>query len=476
MPGGLSASVRDNLQRRANGADDAPVAVAVSGGGDSLALLLIAHRWASVAGRPLLALTVDHGLNPASADWCAFVAERAARLGVAHRTLRWAGDKPAAGLPAAARAARHALLADAAREAGAAVILMGHTADDVAEAAAMRAAGALVATPREWAPSPAWPQGRGVFLLRPLLGVRRADLRTWLAERGETWIDDPANDDPRFARSRARRTLSGAAPTAATQSRQLSCSALASVREGRAGEFTLPRQLAADGRLLSALLLCAAGGATPPRGRRLAALQARLAGASDVTSTLAGARIEARGERLLICREAGEFARRDQGVGFVNMATAGRSGPRPPRGEGAGDGGASSAPVVRAPAGMRPVRTPTPDPSPQGGGEAEEPLGEVVFDGRLLIEGAPAADVQPLAGLAARLSATEQAALKAIPAAARGALPAIVSPSGAVSCPMLGQEGSARAVPLGLARLHAALGAVESEAAIWRVAKSQPRP
>src|SRR5690606_36099049 len=142
------------------------------------------------------------------ADWARQCGDVAERLGVAFQALRWDGAKPASGLPAAARAARHALLADAARDAGARVILLGHTGDDLIEAAAMRAEGSTVSDPSEWAPSPAWPQGRGVFLLRPMLAVRRAEIRDWLRARDESWIDDPANEDQRFARARARSTLS----------------------------------------------------------------------------------------------------------------------------------------------------------------------------------------------------------------------------------------------------------------------------
>ncbi|MET0337744.1 MAG: tRNA lysidine(34) synthetase TilS, partial [Caulobacter sp.] len=192
------------LDRRLLSASSAPLAVGLSGGGDSLALLLVADQWARAQGRRVLVLTVDHALNALSADWTARCGRIAAELGWNFRALVWTGDKPSTGLPAAARRARHALLADAAREAGAGVILMGHTADDLAEGAAMRAEGSSVSDPREWAPSPAWPQGRGVFVLRPMLGLRRAEIRDWLTAQGRDWIDDPANEDPRFARSRAR--------------------------------------------------------------------------------------------------------------------------------------------------------------------------------------------------------------------------------------------------------------------------------
>ena len=163
--------IRAILDRRLRPESRRPVAVAFSGGGDSLALLLAAAEWSGAAGRDLLVLTVDHQLQPDSAAWTRACATTAARLGVTFRALSWTGEKPATGLAAAARTARHGLLADAARAAGARVVLMGHTADDILEARLMRARGSTTPEPREWSPSPAWPEGRGVFLLRPLLGL-----------------------------------------------------------------------------------------------------------------------------------------------------------------------------------------------------------------------------------------------------------------------------------------------------------------
>ncbi len=399
----------------------APLAVGFSGGGDSLALLLATKAWADGAGRPLIALTVDHGLQPAGARWAVWAAERCSRLGVAHETLRWEAEKPTAGLPAAARAARHALLAAAARRLGAQVLALGHTADDILEARQMRASGSSVPSPREWSPSPAWPQGRGVFLLRPLLAARRADLRAWLAAQGETWIDDPANDDPRFARAAARRRLAETCSVISPQGAAI-CD-LTDIGSDAGGAFHVFRDALAGApaamarRRLSALCLCASGGVRPPRGEALDRLAARLAQGGDFTASLAGARIEARGVRLLICREAGEFS---------------RSGP-------------SISPL---------------------------PLGESVFDGRFLVEtGSPGWSIGPLKGLARRLPGDEQAQLAEFPAAVRPTLPVVTAPGRAPSCPVLAQGGPVRAQTLVGERLAAALGGVLNEAAMRRVAK-----
>ncbi|MBX7249005.1 MAG: hypothetical protein K1X35_08195, partial [Caulobacteraceae bacterium] len=115
------------LDRRLCPAADAPLCVGVSGGGDSIALLALACAWAEPRNRRVLALSVDHGLQPEGAGWSRFALETAARLGAGGRLLRWAGEKPARGVSAAARAARHRLLAEAAREAGARVVVLGHT-------------------------------------------------------------------------------------------------------------------------------------------------------------------------------------------------------------------------------------------------------------------------------------------------------------------------------------------------------------
>ena len=428
MRGGLTAvdetAVRDAvklLERTLNAPDRAPVAVAVSGGGDSMALLAIAVGWAARAERPLLVLTVDHDLQSASAAWCDFVAERAAAFGARSQRLVWRGEKPRSGLPAAARAARHALLATAARGLGARVVLMAHTADDALEAGAMRTAGCSVPTPRPWSPSPAWPEGRGVFILRPLLGVRRSALRDLLRERGERWIEDPANEDPRYARATARKRLGETTTDESGPVIAKSQASAISVTEGRAGDLAASRAvLAAPGGrgLLSAMLLCAAGGARPPRGAALERLLSRLAAGEDFVATLAGARIEAVGESVTCCREAGE--RRRGGLADIAL-----------------------------------------------------PLGEAVFDGRFLVTASePDWRVVALRGVAKRLSKADRTSLASLPAAARAALPVAVSPAGDHCCPILRQSGPVVARSLSLNRLRAALGGVTDEASLWRVAQT----
>lgn len=322
-PAGFETTALGILDRRLRTDTLAPLAVALSGGGDSLALALIASAWAKTQGRPLLVLTVDHGLRQESAQWTARCRATALRLGAKFQDLSWEGSKPLRGLPAAARAARHGLLAEAARKAGAPVILMGHTADDLAESARMRAAGSTTPDPREWAPSPAWPEGRGVFLLRPLLGAGREEIRAWLRARSETWIDDPANGDLRFARARARATPDDGGPPSSDAPDGLADLALATETDA-AGTLTIPRarlRHPAARAFVAMASLCAAGTARPPRSERAERLAERLAGEGTVALTLCGARIEADDLAVRFLRDAGEAERH----GFPDL-TAGPDG------------------------------------------------------------------------------------------------------------------------------------------------------
>lgn len=176
----------------------APVGLAVSGGGDSVALL---HLAAATGGQISVA-SVDHGLRSESPAECEMVADISAGYGFAHQTLRWTGWDRRGNLQDQARQARYALLGAWAQANRIADVALGHTADDQAETMIMALArgagvdglaGMAATTSRD-----------GLRYHRPLLHVTRAALRDELAARGHIWCDDPSNDDPSYARIRVR--------------------------------------------------------------------------------------------------------------------------------------------------------------------------------------------------------------------------------------------------------------------------------
>lgn len=417
------------LERRLDAGSRAPVAVAFSGGGDSLALLLAARAFARRRGRPLAALHVDHGLQAASAAWADTAERTAARLGAAFVRLDWTGEKPAAGLPAAARAARHRLIAEAARTLGAPVVLVGHTLDDQLENALMRGSGVPVGLLREWSPSPAWPEGRGVFLCRPLLTLRRAELRQWLSEEGLGWLDDPANDDLRHPRARARRALAeGAEPPVLGE---VGSKALAGLWRARPwGGAVLDREGLVQAeptealRLLQIAAACASGVERLSRPARAEGLLTRLKAGGGFIATLGGARIEASDAQVVLEREAGEAAR----------------------------------------GGLGPL--------------ALEAGALAVWDGRFEIAAdRPGVVIEALRGQAAGLAPDDRAALAHVPAAARPALPVwrklddfVTPPRLALAAPHAHlQRNGVRCRPLCQERFAAAAGALTTEAMIGTI-------
>ena len=181
---------------------DPHLAVAVSGGSDSMALVLLADAWAREHGGRVTALTVDHGLRADAAREARQVADWLAALGIDHHILRWRGPKPQAAIQARARDARYRLLDDWCAGAGALHLLVGHTQDDQAETLMMRLR-------RGSGPDGLAAMGRERMLhhcrlLRPLLDLPRQALRDFLSTRGQGWLDDPSNRDTRFERARLR--------------------------------------------------------------------------------------------------------------------------------------------------------------------------------------------------------------------------------------------------------------------------------
>lgn len=185
------------------------VAVAVSGGSDSMALLRLVHHWQTQTNGPreIHGLTVDHGLRPESADEAQQVANWCASLNITHHILQWSGEKPTTGIQAKARQARYDLMSQWCRDAKVPVLMTAHTADDQAETVAMR----RERTSSDRSLAAIWPENewRGVKLLRPLLGERRENLRSYLRDIGQPWLDDPSNENRAFERIRIRDSLAG---------------------------------------------------------------------------------------------------------------------------------------------------------------------------------------------------------------------------------------------------------------------------
>jgi tRNA(Ile)-lysidine synthase len=214
------------------------IALAVSGGGDSMAMLYLAHNWSHVWGVRLWVVTVDHGLRPEAAAEAAMVADECAALGWPHATLRWHWDGQG-NLMDAARRGRLEVI-DRWRR-GLEHVLMAHTREDLAETFLMRlkrgsgveglaamqtsvdlqslGTGGSPMAARDvcWSAPPPMPScgvgdvpacSNGFRLLRPCLDMRREELRHYLRTLHGRWVDDPSNDNPRFDRVRVRQAMS----------------------------------------------------------------------------------------------------------------------------------------------------------------------------------------------------------------------------------------------------------------------------
>src|SRR5579884_899348 len=269
------------------------VAVATSGGPDSLALTILADRWARMRGGEIRALSVDHRLRPESATELRLLGAWLRRRGIRHEILVWTGGKPTTGVEEAARAARYALLAAWCRAQGCLHLLLAHHREDQIETYLIRRranSGPLglagMSAIRELAPC---------RLLRPLLGFPRARLSALLAAERQPAIADPSNRDPAFARARLR-----ADPRSAAEDECLSAEIRAHGGMRRVREDARDRLLAGavalhpagfamlDAELLSAapetveaalaaLVMTIGGGRYPPRRARVARLGEALA-------------------------------------------------------------------------------------------------------------------------------------------------------------------------------------------------------
>lgn len=310
------------------------VVLAVSGGADSMALLHLMSRWAAVQGANgprLCVATIDHGLRPGAQDDAQMVVCEAERLGLPATVLRWLGDKPAQGVQERARQARYDLLGQHAIACceGPCAVVTAHTQNDQAETLLMRLARGS---------GPDGLQGMravralvpftGVDLVRPLLGVARAQLRSYLAARSGRWVDDPSNDDLRFERVRLRAaadTLEGLGLTpqmlalAATRQRrvvevleaatdQLAAAALdlhGGMFAGIDAVLFGAQPLDSRVRLLQRVLAMFGGQSPPAELAQVEHLAGLLARDGAVRTTLGGCEVRACRNEIRIYRERG---------------------------------------------------------------------------------------------------------------------------------------------------------------------------
>ncbi|TVR96704.1 MAG: tRNA lysidine(34) synthetase TilS [Rhodospirillales bacterium] len=300
------------------------LAVAVSGGADSLALTLLAASWIRSHGGSLLALTVDHRLRHGSTAEALQVGAWLAARGIDHRILTRTGTKPTTGLQAAARRARYRLIEGYCRESGILHVLLGHHRRDQAETVVLRAsAGSGPAGLAGMAPVVEAPSCR---FIRPLLEIDPAPLRAYLRARGQPWIEDPGNRDPRFARTTLRRpTAAGRQSTEPALTRfaaRQRCARIileeavsrlvaeaVTVHPAGLAWLDWPALVAAAppvaASALGSVIACIGGRAHPPAAAKLARLVEGLSATSNGRSmTLGGCRLRPAREHLLIHRES----------------------------------------------------------------------------------------------------------------------------------------------------------------------------
>ena len=310
------------------------VALAVSGGSDSMGLLRLVAEWLKDQPKPpsVVVLTVDHGLRAEAAGEAAQVARWSQSLGFPHVTLTWRHGAITSGLQAKARQARYDLMTQWCLAEHVGLLLTAHTLDDQAETVAMRqrrtatdASLAGIWRQRSW---------NGVSVLRPLLEVRRNELRHYLTGIGQGWLEDPSNSNDKFERIRVRQALAGkagdtsvllagAAKAAALRHDQRAAEAddwLASQAIWREGYASVERSAFAELKrdvacLIISKVILALGGlkVSPGEAQRLVAWL--LEEKTGARRSLGGCLFAKRAKSFLVGREPGRISSAPAGIG-----------------------------------------------------------------------------------------------------------------------------------------------------------------
>lgn len=310
--------------------DLSAVALAVSGGADSLALLHLFAAWRerlSWSGR-VLVFTVDHQLRPESAAEAEFVKGAASRLGVDHKTLVWEGVKPDSNLQAAARDARYRLIADAMAAADVQALAIAHHRDDQVETFLDRLTRGSGVYGLGAMASDSYSERYRLRLLRPLLGFSKKQLVEYLTSFGESWAEDPTNEKDSYKRVRLRK-LAQALEAEGLDVDRLTETAFRLGRAAEAIDVWVERFIEAEVelhpagpmrfgcscfaglpeevrlRILAKLLARLGAQSYVPRLSKLEDIERRLSSQVAFKGTLAGCVVERRGEYVFLWKEVG---------------------------------------------------------------------------------------------------------------------------------------------------------------------------
>jgi len=300
------------------------IAVAVSGGPDSLCLAILMHRWTAAIGGKTIGLIVDHGLRTNAHEEALAVQRQLTALGMSALVLRWTGEKPRQNVQAVARDARYGLLLDWCHDHGVIHLALGHHAADQAETHLLRRragsgadglAGMACVSERD-----------GTRIIRPFLHVLPERLRATLTAEGLSWVDDPSNHDAKYVRTGLRHEIRATgtvlelraeakryAMTRRTTDHRIAGLLAASVKLFPTGHAKVDADLLSDmepgdgRRCLARIVSCVGALDYPPRTNQLEALRLDIVenGAGD-GRTLGGCLFLRPNPRsLLVCREPG---------------------------------------------------------------------------------------------------------------------------------------------------------------------------